>query len=556
MSFDVVNYSFLEGLAHFAKIFLVLLAVLSIGGLLVSLSRDGVAGAKRFGAAWGAAFYDLFHTSFRRIWAIALLTWKEATRKKALFVFVVFAILIMFAGWFLRNSVDRADLQVKNYVSFVLTSISWLTLPVILLLCCWGLPTDIKNRSLHTVVTKPVRKQEVVLGRFLGYTLVGTVVLAVMGTIGYFWTVGNVPESAQSELIGRVPIYGDMSFSNRQGNRSSITLDDNDADERTAGINVGDIWEYRSYIEGGTKSRTFYDFKNIDVDQLRQAGQMRLEYNFEAFRSHKGDMDKRLLCRLTIVNQQGENEDEKLRVPLPIFEVKEFSNRATDKTITLEETVTYNEEGTNEVKTVNLFDDVLAGGDITIEVQCLDPGQFLGMARPDLYIRLPDSSFASTYFRGVFGIWLQMVLIVVLGVTASTFVKGPVATLLTFGMLAVGAGLRDLMSGLVQGTQEGGGPFESAYRMFMHMNPTVEVDAGPLTPIMHVVDSAAIGFLWTVQHLFPEFKYFNMTSYVANGFLVPWRASLLPSIAVTLAFVIPCLILGYVAMKSREMEAK
>ena len=556
MSFDVVDFNLWAGLLHFLQVFCGIAVVFLVAGFLISLIQHGAGGVAGFLKGLTEFATDFARTSPQRIWAICLLTWKEATRRKALYVFVIFALLIMFAGWFLRNAVDRPELQVKNYVSFVLTIISWLSLPVVLLLSCWGLPTDIKNRSLHTVVTKPVRKHELVLGRFLGYSLVGTVVLLVMGVVGYFWTVGQVPEAARSELIGRVPIYGNMSFSTRQGDRLKADLGENFKPDDMAGVNVGDIWEYRSYIEGGTKSRTFYDFKDLDVAAMKRQGEFRIEYNFEAFRSHKGEIDKSLLCRLTIENQQPDAQGKKLRVPLPIFEVKEFSNRASEKTIVLGETIAYNEEGTNEIRTVNLFDDLLKGGNITIEAQCLDPGQYLGMARSDLYLRLPDRSFAATYFRGVMGIWLQMLLIIVLGVTASTFVKGPVATLLTFGILVVGGTLSELMRALVTGTQEGGGPFESAYRMFMHLNPSVAVEAGPLTTIMQAVDSVAIGFLWTVQYLFPDFKIFNTTPYVANGFLVPWKAALLPGIAVTLAFVIPCLLLGYFAMKVREMEAK
>ena len=73
---------------------------------------------------------------------------------------------------------------------------------------------------------------------------------------------------------------------------------------------------------------------------------------------------------------------------------------------------------------------------------------------------------------------------------------------------------------------------------------------------MKAVDSAAIGFLWVVQHLFPDFDYYNTIQFVANGFDVPWEAALLPSIAITLAFVISCLILGYFSLQLREMEAK
>jgi hypothetical protein len=54
----------------------------------------------------------------------------------------------------------------------------------------------------------------------------------------------------------------------------------------------------------------------------------------------------------------------------------------------------------------------------------------------------------------------------------------------------------------------------------------------------------------------PDFTYFDMTPYVANGFDVPWDASLLPSILTTIGFLIPCIILGYFSLQVRELEAK
>ncbi len=54
------------------------------------------------------------------------------------------------------------------------------------------MPNDIRDRTLHTVVTKPVRKLEIVLGRVLGFTAVGTVLLAGIGLLSYGFTVRSL----------------------------------------------------------------------------------------------------------------------------------------------------------------------------------------------------------------------------------------------------------------------------------------------------------------------------------------------------------------------------
>ena len=79
------------------------------------------------------------------------------------------------------RSIDPARL----YLDFVLTATSYLVLLLALFLSSLSLPADIKNRTMYTVVTKPVRASEVVLGRIVGFAAVGTLLLVVMGAISY-----------------------------------------------------------------------------------------------------------------------------------------------------------------------------------------------------------------------------------------------------------------------------------------------------------------------------------------------------------------------------------
>ena len=69
----------------------------------------------------------------------------------------------------------------RVYLSFVLTSTNYLVLLMALLLSAFSLPNDIKNRTIYTVVTKPIRASEIVLGRTLGFAAVGTAMLVADG---------------------------------------------------------------------------------------------------------------------------------------------------------------------------------------------------------------------------------------------------------------------------------------------------------------------------------------------------------------------------------------
>jgi hypothetical protein len=419
------------------------------------------------------------------------------------------------------------------YVSFVLRTISWLILPVVLLLACWGLPDDIKARSLHTVVTKPVRRHEIVLGRIVGFCAVGALVLLSMGVFGYVWVRRQLPENAQSQLTARVPIYGQLTFRDREGK----------AVER--GINTGDEWNFRSFAEGNTRARAIWDFSGLDPQSLSDP--VHLESNFEVFRTYKGNIEKGISCQFTFVNEQ---KNIRARLPTghaPTFEVHE--NRINLHDIPRKLT---DEQG----KSIDLFDDVIQDGRLRIEVRCLTSQQFVGMARPDLFIRLPDRTFAESYSKGILGIGLMMIMIVVLGVMSSCFLKGPVAMVFTCFVLFIGRVARPFLEHLTSKDHQGGGVIESIFRIFTHMNPAVPLPDNIPNRIMKGIDSVGLNALWAIKYLFPDFKYFDMSEFVAKGFDVPWNAAILPSLVTMVGYTIPWVIVGYFSLKLRELESK
>lgn len=626
-------------------------------------------------AVFAAAVVDAFRVSPRRVWALTMLTFREAIRRKTLLVFVIFALLIMFGGWFMSDANPNANLQVKVHVSFVLKAISWLILPVALLLSCWGLPDDIRRRSLHTVVTKPVRRSEIILGRMLGFSLIGTVVLAVMGVVAFVWIDRQIPEAVRPSLTCRVPIYGQMSILNRQGNPGR-------------GINVGDVWTFRKYIEGATRARAIWEFDSVTphalVDRLDESTgeldkRLLLETRFEAFRTHKGKIDLQVLCEIQLAritrtqaaqalgrspgfgrlgslvaegdfstaadalreiaerlrqpgvgvsdeqsrqiaegftrfaallrpfvprhpeepwieriadladrcadaaetgrSEQlarslqelaaavGENADGlsrrlvDLRVSLPVFEVGEFKTNET-RLVEVDPdnlflVVDDPQTGRPVRQQVDLFEDLVHDGRLRAEVRCVDPVQYLGMARPDLFIRTPDRPFWLGYSKSIFGIWLMMELIVVLGVTAGSLLNGPVSTFVVFALLVVGQWFREFLEEIIRGQVSGGGMIESIVRIVTHLNPTQRLEEGPLTTLIQSVDYVILHVLWLAAQVIPDFTSFSrILAFLPNGFDVNWAGALLPGVAVTLGYLLPSVLVGYLVLKLRELEQK
>lgn len=133
--------------------------------------------------------FDLPGTSLQRIFALAHLAFKEAIRRKVLFVVGLFVVGLMLAGWYLN---PESDDPARLYISFVLTATNYLILFLALFISAFSLPADIKSKTIYTIVTKPVRPTEIILGRMLGFVGVGTMMLIPMGLASYLFVTRGI----------------------------------------------------------------------------------------------------------------------------------------------------------------------------------------------------------------------------------------------------------------------------------------------------------------------------------------------------------------------------
>src|SRR6476661_1529234 len=194
---------------------------------LLALGVRFLVAAYRYGpVAGGDATYSMLKTGLRdfvlisprRISALAWLAVQESLRRRVLVGFGVFLLILLFAGWFLDSkSNDPAAL----YLSFVLTATTWLVLLMALFLSALSLPADIKNRTIYTIVTKPVRPGEIVLGRIIGFAVIGSILLAVMGVFSYVFVSRVLSHTHEVEVASLKKAPNDTSGA-QTGRTSSV----------------------------------------------------------------------------------------------------------------------------------------------------------------------------------------------------------------------------------------------------------------------------------------------------------------------------------------------
>jgi hypothetical protein len=554
MDFNQIPFETSNSVASWLLVVVVFAAICILVGLALSLMAAGLKGPGLVAEMLFRGVKDIFSMSPKRVGAVATLVFRECVRKKTLWIGGVFILLFMFGHWFLGGSSDAS--AAKRHVVFVMTAVKWMLIPVAVILSCWGLPADIKDRSLHTVVTKPTRRSEIVLGRIVGYSSVMLLMLAAMSVLGYVWILRSVPDRAHQQLLARVPVYGTLLFKDRTG----VEVD--------SGVNVGDIWEFRSFIEGQTNARAIYDF-DFDVTPLAEQDSLRVEYNFEAFRTHKGTMGENVRFSLHLVNEDRNLDVKFPRNSAPIYE---FSEDPEKRVLVIPRTLDSRNadirligaaagEDAEVPQQLDLFDDLVSNQKLRIEVSCDDGEQYLGMSQTDLFFRLPDRSFLSSYSKTMAGLALMLILLVTLGTTASTFVKGPVATLMIASYLLTGLLMRGMLDEHLQQVQEDGRPlggslFESVHRILTQNNQITNMPDNALTRTIVAVDEWVLIWLSAVRTIIPDFRIFDGTPYLANGYDIPLMVRTVPALAATLGFLIPCVVLGTYSLLMRELEAK
>ncbi len=602
---------------------------------------------------------DLLHTSPRRVIALARLAVKEAFRRKVVISAMgIFAVALLFGGWFFNSGSEHPE---RTYIGIVSWGSQLLILMMGLLIGSFSLPDDIKNKTIYTVVTKPVRPTEIILGRILGFAGLSTVLLLIMATVclmfvsrglshrhlvagesqtlaelqkvdpavdtkidgrrvpantAYLGMTTNVnnhhhrvrvirevvasgePEptdlsnvvkieesagkktylrlavdsegghthsiaprpaagkiQADAELaIGpatgffraRVPIYA-----------SSLIFTQRNGDTDTKGIVTGDEWTYRGYVEGGASlAKATFEFRQIVPAKFSQLDPIHMEMMLGVFRSYKGDISKRILASVYF---------ESVLDPLADSQIKYQSDPVTFETIEFDlQSLSFPrkmlgrvlDENGNIIRkgeALDFFEDLAGNGQVRVILRCEDRDQYLGVSRADVYFRAGERSYGLNFFKGFFGIWLQMLIVVTLAVTLTTFLNMSVTMFGTFLVIILGF-VTEFIRDLLKPDADGGGPLESFIRLVTQANMQTPLQEGFLNSAMQLVDKGLLRVLNAMTYVVPDFSRLDFSKFIQFGYWID-TDRLLIATCLAFSFCIGLIVFGYFNLKTREIAA-
>ncbi len=123
---------------------------------------------------------------------IAVHVFKESVRDKVLYNLVLFAVLLMAASYLIGQLTAGQDVKIIKDLGLAATQIFGLFIAVFIGI---GLVSkEVERRSIYSLLSKPIRRHELILGKYAGLVLTLAVNVAVMAAalylvLGYMsWT--------------------------------------------------------------------------------------------------------------------------------------------------------------------------------------------------------------------------------------------------------------------------------------------------------------------------------------------------------------------------------
>lgn len=128
---------------------------------------------------------------FQGPWTIAVYTWREGIRKKTLIGFLILSLLVIFGSTFLTAFLAEARLsgeiesnvELKLIKDICVSAISVFGILITIFISASVVPAEMENKVIYSILSKPVRRYQYLLGKFIGVQLIVIANLALMSLL-------------------------------------------------------------------------------------------------------------------------------------------------------------------------------------------------------------------------------------------------------------------------------------------------------------------------------------------------------------------------------------
>jgi len=121
----------------------------------------------------------------RSIWAVAANTIRQALRMKVALIFILLLVILLPTMALTGTGDNTLKGRLQTFVSYGLSLTSLLLCLLTLIVAVYTVTSDIKQRQIYTVITKPIRRSQFLLGKLLGVLLLSLALLVLFSALIY-----------------------------------------------------------------------------------------------------------------------------------------------------------------------------------------------------------------------------------------------------------------------------------------------------------------------------------------------------------------------------------
>lgn len=383
---------------------------------------------------------------------------------------------------------DEPGARVKIILVVFFQIVVLLCIVGVILLSATSLPCEIEDRTIYGILSKPVSRLKIVIGKIGGFSLLSGVLLIIFGfftMIAVWWAASSLPEGQKSILKARHEFKASR-FS-VQGKLHHVS----------GGI---------SWIEGGRSGIASWDFSHGEKEHdNRTALEVELNVRVESSRE---DADHVPL----VVGIEDLSRDKK--------KTEILSGKADEPLI------------------IKIDSEIVKNGVIRVTVFPILGMDCIGVTRESVKVFSIQRGFIFNYGKAVVISFLKFLLIIVIAVMGSTYLSAPVSTVSALVIFSCGH-ILDFIKDFSLLIQHG-----SCHE---HL-PSVIKEPGIFLVCINYLIKKPLEWL---SFLLPDFRKFDSLKFLLNGIDIPGEV-LGAIFWYTALYVGACILISSVILKRRE----
>ncbi|MHC4570714.1 MAG: hypothetical protein ACYS0C_01380 [Planctomycetota bacterium] len=354
------------------------------------------------------------------IWAIATNTIKQALRMKIAIVFIILLLVLLPVMIISMPGDGSLKGRLQTFVSYGLSLTSLLLCLLTIVVSIYSLTNDIKQRQIYTVITKPIRRFQLLFGKLLGVILLDVALLLLFSALIYTITIYTPKffKAGKAELasLNNEFFTARTTLTPRLPDVTQEVLDTYNRLEKTGQLLPGssrneliEILTSRKQLEKRAVApghELVWEFNNVRPIDPNQSLFIRFKYDVSV-----NPPDLQVFSRWFVGDDRQVKYGETIQTPIYTFDRKDLIRTFHEIEVPADAVAP---DGHLAVGFFNV--------PLNNTVVIFPPGDKLAV----LY---KADSFTANFQRAVLLILLRLIFLACLGILASTFLSFPVAIL-------------------------------------------------------------------------------------------------------------------------------